>query len=439
LKEAKMLKRKFYGKMLEWKAKKGKKPLFVRGAGQVGKTFIIERFGKSEYASYIYLNFLENPEWRRIFDDALDSRTIFSCLTLMKGDARVVPGQTLLFLDEIQECGEARTALKFLAQDDRCDVIASGSLLGIQYKSVKSVPVGYEEPVAMYSLDFEEFLWAKGYGQDQIDALREAFDKHAKVDDLLNDVMHREIRDYVAIGGMPEVVEAFAAHRDYAEADEIQRRIISDYLDDITNYAPADDVPKIKSCFRSIPRQLARETENRKFKYAEVQKGVGARKFRSSVEWLRDAWMAEMAFNLSAPLLPHSAYEQEDCFKLYMTDIGLLAALYGYEAKAAVVNGTLSGSVKGALYENLVAGALVRRGYPLRYLRARRGPLEVEFMIEKDGGVVPVEVKATNSSTALLDRVLARGDIPFGYKLTGGNVGVVGKKTTLQHYMAMFV
>ncbi len=434
-----MLKRKFYDTMREWKAKKGKKPLFVRGARQVGKTFIIDLFGKTEYAGYVYLNFLENPDWKRIFEGALDARTIYSRLSLMKRDARIVPGDTLLFLDEIQECGEARTALKFLAQDSRCDVVASGSLLGIQYKKVKSVPVGYEEPVAMYSLDFEEFLWAKGYRQDHIDALREAFEKRGKVDDLLNETMHREIREYMAIGGMPEVVEAYVSNGDYAEADGIQRRIISDYLDDIVNYAPPADVPKIKSCFRSIPRQLARETENRKFKYAEVEKGVGARKFRDSVEWLRDAWMAEMAFNLTAPLLPLSAYEQEDCFKLYMSDIGLLTALYGYAIKAAVISETIAGSVKGALYENLIAGALVRRGYPLRYLRDKREPLEVEFLIERDGLVVPVEVKASNASTASLDKVLARDDISFGYKLTGGNVGVAGKKVTLPHYMAMFL
>ncbi|MBR4611865.1 MAG: ATP-binding protein, partial [Kiritimatiellae bacterium] len=275
--------------MLKWKAKNGRKPLFVRGARQVGKTFIIDLFGKSEYAGYVYLNFLENPDWKRIFEGALDARTIYSRLSLMKRDACIVPGNTLLFLDEIQECGEARTALKFLSQDSRCDVVASGSLLGIQYKKVKSVPVGYEEPVAMYSLDFEEFLWAKGYRQDHIDALRESFTNCGKVDDLLNETMHREIRDYMAIGGMPEVVEAYVADGDYSRADEIQRRIISDYLDDIANYAPPADVPKIKSCFRSIPRQLARETGNRKFKYAEVEKGVGARKFRDSVEWLRDA------------------------------------------------------------------------------------------------------------------------------------------------------
>ena len=357
----------------------------------------------------------------------------------MVPSVRLPPHDTLIFLDEIQECGEARTALKFLALDGQYDIVASGSLLGIQYKKIKSIPVGYEEPVTMHSLDFEEFLWAKGYSDDIVPQLRAAFETRTKVDDVLNDVMHREIRDYMVIGGMPAVVDTFANHRNYAEADTIQRQIVSDYLDDIMNYASHVDKPKIRSCFLSIPRQLARENENRKFKYAEVEKGVGARKFWDSVEWLRDASIAEMAHNLSAPLFPLSAYEEETVFKLYLSDIGLLVAMYGFETKAAIINQTISGSVKGGLYENLIATFLVRRGRQLRYLRGKREPLEVEFLIEKEGSVIPIEVKASNASTASLDRLLARDDIPFGYKLTAGNVGVYGKKITVPHYMDMFL
>lgn len=224
-----------------------------------------------------------------------------------------------------------------------------------------------------------------------------------------------------------------------AEADAIHRQIVGDYLDDIMNYAPDGEKPKIRSCFLAIPRQLARETENRKFKYAEVEKGVGARKFWNSVEWLRDASVADMAHNLSAPLFPLSAYEDDSAFKLYLSDIGLLAAMYGFGMKAAIVNQTISGAVKGGLYENLVSTILVRKGEALRYLRDRREPLEVEFLLERGGTVVPVEVKASNASTASLDRLLRRDDIAFGYKLTGGNVGVAGKKITLPHYMAMFI
>ena len=434
-----MLKRKFYDKLREWKRKANKKPLFVRGARQIGKTFIIEYFGKTNYSSYVYLNFLENGEYKRIFDGALDSATIYSRITLMVKSAKFVEGDTLIFLDEIQECGEVRTALKFLAQDGRYDVVASGSLLGVQYKKVRSVPVGYEESVTMHSLDFEEFLWAKGYSDVEISRLRESFESRTKVDDVLNDVMHRETREYMAIGGMPAVVDAFVARRDYGEADELQRQILSDYLDDIMNYAQDSEKPKIRSCFLAIPRQLARENENRKFKYAEVEKGVGSRKYGNSVEWLRDASMADMAYNLTAPILPLSAYEDDSAFKLYISDIGLLAAMYGFETKAAIIGETIAGSAKGALYENLVSTGLVRRGIPLRYIRDRREPLEVEFLVERGGRVVPVEVKASNSSTASLDRLLRRDDIAYGYKLTSGNVGVVGKKITLPHYMMMFI
>jgi predicted AAA+ superfamily ATPase len=434
-----MLKRKFYNKLLDWKKKANKKPLFVRGARQIGKTYIIDYFGKTNYSSYIYINFLENSEYKRIFDGALDAATIYSRMSLMIQSARFTENDTLVFLDEIQECGNARTALKFLAQDARYDIVVSGSLLGVQYKNVKSIPVGYEEPVTMHSLDFEEFLWAKGYSQEHISALQDSFLERRKVDDFINDVMHKELREYMVIGGMPAVVQQFIEKRNFAEADEIQRQIVSDYLDDIMNYASEVEKPKIRNCFLSIPRQLARENENRKFKYAEVEKGVGARKYINSVEWLRDASMAEMAHNLTAPLFPLSAYEDESAFKLYLSDIGLLTSLYGFETKAAIINQTISGSVKGALYENLIATGLVRRGYALRYLQDRRIPMEVEFLLEKKGKVVPVEVKASNASTASLNGLLERDDIEFGYKFTSGNVGVAGKKITLPHYMMMFI
>ena len=434
-----MLKRKFYDKLLDWKKKANKKPLFVRGARQIGKTYIIDYFGKTNYSSYIYINFLENSEYKRIFDGALNAATIYSRMSLMIQSARFTENDTLIFLDEIQECGNARTALKFLAQDARYDIVVSGSLLGVQYKNVKSIPVGYEEPVTMHSLDFEEFLWAKGYSYEQISALQDSFAERRKVDALINDVLHRELREYMVIGGMPAVVQQFIERRNFAEADEIQRQIVSDYLDDVMNYASEVEKPKIRNCFLSIPRQLARENENRKFKYAEVEKGVGARKFINSVEWLRDASMAEMAHNLTAPLFPLSAYEDESAFKLYLSDIGLLSSLYGFETKAAIINQTIRGSVKGALYENLIATGLVRRGYALRYLQDRRIPMEVEFLLEKDGKVVPLEVKASNASTASLNRLLERKDIEFGYKFTSGNVGVAGKKITLPHYMMMFI
>jgi len=433
-----MLRRKFYDKLLEWKRKANKKPLLVKGARQVGKTFIIRQFAKT-YDAYVELNFLKNPEHCSIFDGALDAESIYSRMTLVVRDVKFVLGRTLIFLDEIQECGAARTALKFLAEDGRYDVVASGSLLGIQQNEVASIPVGYEETLVMHSLDLEEFLWAKGYSEEHIAAVRCSFDRHEKVDDLLNKMFHKETRDYIAIGGMPEVVDAFVENMDYGEADGIQRRIVGDYMDDIMNYAPYAEKPKVRNCFLSIPRQLARESENRKFKYSEVEKGVGARKYGNSVEWLRDAEMVEMACNQSAPLFPLSAYVDDSIFKLYVSDVGLLTCMYGFGVKAAVVGETISGTVKGALYENFAASCLVRTGHPIRYIRHRHEPLEVEFLLEQDGKVVPVEIKASNSSTASLDKLLSRDDIPFGYKLTNGNVVVSGKKITLPHYMAMFL
>lgn len=434
-----MLKRKFYDSLVEWKNKARHKPLLIRGARQIGKTYIVDYFGRNNYASYIYINFLENGEYRRIFDGAIDAKSIYSRISLFRRDTQLIEGNTLIFLDEIQECGEARTALKFLAEDGRYDIVASGSLLGIQYKNVRSVPVGYEEQAVMHSLDFEEFLWAKGYDKSQIAGLKAAFDNRTKVDELTNDMILREVREYMVVGGMPEVVETYLRTGSFREVDEVQQRIVADYLDDIVNYAQGPEKPKTKNCFLSIPRQLARESENRKFKYAEVEKGVGARKYGNSVEWLRDASMVEMARNLSVPRFPLSAYAQDDVFKLYMSDVGLLTSLYGYETKAAVIDKRLAGSVKGALYENLIASMLVRNGHRLWYFRDKHEAQEVEFLVEKDMAVVPVEVKASNAGTISLNRLLEREDIKLGYKLIDGNVGVVGKKVTLPHYMAMFI
>lgn len=434
-----MLRRKFYATLLEWKKRPRKRPLLVKGARQVGKTFIIDRFGRDCYDSYVYLNFLKNEEHQRIFSGSLDAQTIFSRLSLVVPSARIVPGKTLIFLDEIQECGNARSALKFLSESTQVDVVASGSLLGVQYKEVRSVPVGYEEPVTMGPLDFEEFLWAKGYPEGIVGDLRKNFEQRTKVDEFVNEKLLAEVRDYMVVGGMPAVVDAYVHELNYSRVDDLQRGIVDDYLDDILHYAALSEKPKVKNCFLSIPRQLARESENRKFKFAEVQKGVGARKFGNSVEWLRDSSMALMAENLTVPRLPLSGYVDEGTYKLYAADIGLLMSMYGLETKAALLDNRLQGPVKGAIYENLVATMLASRGYALHYYRDRHRPLEVEFLVERDGAVVPVEVKASNRSTASLDRILARDEIGLGYKLVNGNVGVAGKKVTLPHYMALFV
>lgn len=439
----KELRRKFYDYLVDWKRNKGRECLLVKGARQIGRTFIIRKFGRENYDSFIEINFVEEPQYISVFNGNLDADTIFMGLSAIRRDLNIVPGRTLLFLDELQDCPNARSAFKFLAEDGRCDVVATGSLLGIKYKYRKrrermeprSIPVGFERQATMHSLSFEEFLWASGITEELIELARGFFQRREKVPDAVNDRFNALVRDYIVVGGMPEVVSDFVENRHFGKVQTLQEKLIASYIDDIHRYAEPVDVPKIEGCFRAIPRILARE--NRKFKYGEVEKGGTARKYLSCVEWLKDAWLASLAECVNETRPGLSAYVREDWFKLYLSDVGLLSSVYGMLVKKEILDGTLAGNVKGGVYENFVASVLQRTGFPLRYYR--NDSEEVEFMVETDDGVVPVEVKATAGRSQSLDRLVSRPSVRFGIKLAGGNVGVTGKKITLPHYMAMFL
>lgn len=432
-----MLKRKFYDKLIEWKNKKSHTCLLVKGARQIGKTFIIDLFGRENYQSYIYINFIEMPQTKDIFNGELSADEIYKRLTLVMPDVVYIENDTLIFLDEIQECPNARTALKFLALDGRFDVIASGSLLGISYKEVSSIPVGYEEPVEMYSLDFEEFLWAVGYDEEKISVLREYFDKKETVPESVHNKMMSLLREYITIGGMPAVVNRFIETQHFGEVQTIQQMILDSYFDDISKYASNTEKPKVKNAYLSIPKQLAKE--NKKFQFSVVEKKATARKYENSVEWLRDASLVRMCYNVAAPDFPLTAYEKDNQYKLYTSDIGLLVAMYGFDMKKAVIDNTLKGNVKGGIYENLILDMMSKRCYKLNYYRTDNGSTEIEFLMTKDAQVIPIEVKAGNGSTISLNTLLEKEDIPYGYKLISGNVGVNGKKIVLPLYMAMFI
>ena len=435
------LKRTFYDFLVAWKATARRECLLVKGARQIGKTFIIRKFGRENFENFVEINFALNPEYRAAFDGNLTVRAIVESLTAIGGDLGLVPGRTLLFLDEIQDCPNARTALKAFAEDGSFTVVASGSLLGIKYKkgrlekTPRSIPVGYERQVTMYSLSFEEYLMARGRGEKAIADLRRYFTRREIVPGPMHEAYTKLLREYIVIGGMPEVVSAFVDHGNYGEVQVLQEKLVADYVDDIGKYADTADIPKVERCFAAIPRILAKE--NRKFKYAEVEPRGTARKYLSSVDWLKDARMATLAECVNVALPGLAGYVKEEWFKLYSSDVGLLASFYGLLVKRGILDGTLRGSVKGGLYENLVAGILERNGFPIRYYR--NDDREVEFLLEQDEGVVPVEVKAGNAATVSLDELLRQDAVPFGYKFIDGNVGVVGKKITMPHYLAMFL
>ena len=435
------LKRKFYESLKEWKQNHRQECLLVKGARQIGKTFIIEKFGRENYESFIEINFIEEPEFASVFDGALDADSICSGISAIRPNVRFIPGRTLIFLDEIQECPNARTAFKPLALDGRYDVIASGSLLGIKYKKGKhkktprSIPVGFERQVVMHSLSFEEYLAAKGFGEEALSLVRGCFERRERVPDAVNERFHALFREYAVVGGMPAVVSAFMDRGHFGEVQSLQEGLVADYIADIHKYADKTDIPKVENCFRAIPRILAKE--NKKFKYAEVEDRGTARKYLSSVEWLRDAKLATFAECVNVALPGLSGYVKEEWFKLYLSDVGLLMSTYGMLAKRELLNGTLKGGVKGGIYENLIAGVFERGGHPIRYYR--NDDAEVEFILETEEGVLPVEVKSSNGRTRSLDALLESESIRCGVKLTGGNVGVSGKMLTLPHYMSIFL
>lgn len=423
--------------LISWKSKKRKECLLVKGARQIGKTYIIEQFGRTNYSNYIYLNFIAQPQYKDIFEGSLSAEEIYKKMSVFMTGIQFIEGETLIFLDELQECPNARTALKFLAIDDRYDVIASGSLLGIQYKEVGSIPVGYETQIEMHSLDFEEFLWAIGVSDEAINYSKSFFDKKLKVPDAINKQMLKYLREYITVGGMPEVVNTFIRTNNFNDVHQEQLKITGAYLEDIAKYANMSDKPKARSCYLSIPKQLAKE--NKKFQFSVVEVGSRARKYENSLDWLRDANLLRFCYNLSTPIFPLNAYERHDQYKIYLNDIGLLVSMYGFEMKGAIITNTLIGPVKGGIYENLIADILIKKGIRLNYYKNDSSTQEIEFLITESTHIIPIEVKSSNGTTISLNNYIHTHKPIRAYKFTNGNVGVSNTKISLPFYMAMFL
>lgn len=434
-----------YKYLINWKQKKDKSALIIKGARQVGKSYLVREFGRNEYESYIEINFLKNPLYKSIFKGDLSAEEIFKRLSAYIPNLKIIPFKTLLFLDEIQVCAEARTAVKFLVEDGSVDVISSGSLLGLSYledddKNVTeptSLPVGYEEQITMYSLDFEEFLWAKGYNDDAIAYLKDFYISNKEVPKELNDKYLELFREFMIVGGMPEVVQTFIDTNNFQEASKIQGKILADYQDDISKHAKGQEKIKVRQCYDSIPKQLAKEYK--KFQYSVVEKGKTSKKYGGSIKWLCDSSLVNKCSNVNEAYIPLLAYEMDDQFKLYLNDTGLLLYLYGPETKLAILNNTLKGNAKGGIYENIISESLLKRGYKLYYYKTQNSSMEIEFVIEKNGEVIPIEVKAGNDSTPSLNSFINKYHPKVSYKFVNGNVGFLDGKKTLPHYMVMFI
>lgn len=432
-----MLRRKIYDKLLAWKNSEKKDAILLRGVRQCGKTYIVREFGKREYKNFIEINFIERPDLKAIFSGNLDVDSMVQQIKLNMPGSKFIPGETLLFLDEIQDAPNARTSLKFWAQDGRFACIASGSLLGIDYKNEVSIPVGYEQQLIMRTLDFEEFLWALDVDIELHEMLAPYVKGTRPVPDAMHNALSKYLQEYMVVGGLPEVVSTYVTTKDFYSVHNLQEKILRDYQDDIAKYAVNQDKIKAKQCFLSIPWQLSKE--NHKFQYSVVEKKATARKFNSSLDWLHNAGLIDFAYNVNSLWFPLKAYIKEDQFRVYLCDIGLLIAMYGYQMKTAILTGSLEGPAKGGIYESLVADMLAKRGEELYYYKKEDSTLEIEFMLERNCKLVPVEVKAKKGATRSLNELLKLEQIEKGYKLTAQNCGVVDKKITLPLYMAMVI
>lgn len=433
-----MLRRKINEKLISWKNNPDKLPLVVEGARQVGKTTSILEFAKTSYKTVIELNFYRNPGLRRIFDGDLDADTILSRLSLYSKNWKIIDGSTLIFLDEIQHCPNARTALKFLAHNPRFDVIASGSLLGLNFSEISSFPVGQTETLTMNPLDFEEYLWAMGIDERVIDKLKEHLTDLTPVDDFLHQSMLSYFISYMIIGGMPAVVAKFSEDRDYAKAQRKQRSIINDYKKDVIRYADDTEKVKIIRCFDSIPSQLAKDYK--KFQYSVVEKGSTSSKYGGALLWLNDASIVSFCHNLSKIDNPLEGFSIPNEFKVYVNDTGLLVSMYANDTARRLMDGDL-GIFKGAFYENIMANCLLYNGYKLYYF-APHSNLEIDFVIIFKGKPCLIEIKSgENTKSKSLRTVL--NDKKYGInqaiRFSRKNIADTGDILCLPLYMAPFL
>ena len=413
----------------------------MKGCRQCGKTFAVMEFARQNYKNVLYVNFLENTEAKTVFEGSLSARSVIMGLSSMFGDkVKFEPHQTCFVFDEIQDCPQARTSLKFLSIDGQYDVLCTGSLLGVSgyVSQVSSIPVGYEEVVDMYPLDFEEFLWANGISEEVLSYLKECYQSETPVMEAVHRRMRELLLQYTVVGGMPEVVNEFVGTHNMERVWHIQQRIIRDYEDDIVKYAPAEDKTLVKECFKSIPQQLSKE--NKKFQYSQVRKGGTSSVFAGSLQWIEDAGIIKRCYNTSITELPLDGNALKEVFKVYTMDTGLFVSMLEHGTQFDILQGNLLG-YKGAIFENLMADIFGKMGRKLYYFRKDSG-LELDFLIRYKGQCTPVEVKATDGNAKSLKTVMKHPEkyhIEQAIKLGDYNVGRNGNVLTLPLYMAFLL
>lgn len=434
------LKRKVDNYLLNWKTDPNKKPLIIKGSRQVGKTESITRFGHLNYKSIIYINFVEEPNYKMITTDGYKAQDIIKNISRIDPSKQFIENDTLIIFDELQDFPDIATSLKFFKIDGRFDVICSGSLLGINYQSIESNSVGYKTDYEMFSLDFEEFLWAKGYDESTIQEMLEHMIQLKSFNEIEMSIYSSLFLDFCILGGMPAVVREYIEKGTFEGSIDIQKQLVADYKEDIRKYADGMDQTRITNVFKHIPVQLAKD--NKKFQITKVASNARFRDYRGCIEWLKDAGIINICYCMQFPELPLKGNYDESKYKIYFADSGLLVSMLDDEAQENLrVNKNL-GVYKGALYENVVGEALVKAGYDLYYYKKDNSTLEQDFFVRNKENLIPVEVKATNGTARSLRTLIASNhypDIQFGIKFISGNIGLSNNIYTFPYFCAFLL
>lgn len=416
-------------------------PLIIKGARQVGKTASVMEFARANYRNVVAINFVLEQKYKAVFDDGYDVDSVIRNISLINPDFMFESGNTLVFFDEMQDCPQCATCLKAFCIDGRYDVICSGSLMGINYREIESNSVGYKEDYTMHSMDFEEFLWAKGYNDGFVEGLYAKMCAVTPLSQLEMDTLEGLFREYMTIGGMPAVVNRFVTTGNFSGTLAIQRQLLLDYEEDITKYAQGLDKGKIKSIYNHISVFLGQD--NKKFQISKIAHGARNREYVGTVEWLRDAGIVNVCYCLAQVSLPLKGNYDPKSYKLYYKDTGLLIASLDEESQDDMRVNKNYGTYKGAIYENVVADMLVKQGYGLFFYRNEKSTLEIDFFIRDTSSLVPIEVKATDNATRSLVKLTSGDgkytDIKYGIKLCNRNIGFNGHFYTFPYFLTFLM
>ena len=434
------LKRKIDKFLDEWLISDKKKPLIIKGARQIGKTKTIEEFAKRNNLSLVEINFVLNPEFRDIFDDGYKVDKILENISFKDPSLEFIPGKTLIFFDEIQKCINAATSLKSFKIDGRFDVICSGSLMGLSYKEIESVSTGHKIDYTMYSMDFEEFLWALGYKEEQIESLYECMKNLSPLSETQFNVLLDRFHQYMVLGGMPEVVKLFVDQKNYSGTLALQKQIILDYEEDITKYVEGLDKTKILNVFRKIPVFLGQD--NKKFRISKVAHGARNREYTGVTDWLIDAGIVNISYCLNDLALPLKGNYDSDNYRMYFMDTGLLVASLDEESSKDLRDNKNFNTYKGAIYENIVGDMLKKSGYNLYFYKSEDGTQEVEFFVRDAKNLIPIDVKATDGKVKSIKSFIEDKnikDINFGIKLAEKNIGFENNIYTFPYFLTFLL